>query len=75
MAKSQKNAKAKKIETLWDRVFELDVHVLELVDDIAEQLSEGKMVHPESEAAIHLVGAVDERHEAIDAAIVAEEEK
>ena len=75
MSKRQKGVKVKKIDALWNRAFELDLHVLELVDDVAERLSEGKMIHPESELAIHLVGAVDERHEAIDAAIEAEEEK
>jgi len=77
MAKRQSgkpsNSKAKELEVLWDKVFELERHVLDLSESVAEQLTEGKVLHPESELGMHLSGAVDEMNEAVGKAIDLEE--
>lgn len=72
MSKRQ-SGESNKSDVLWDKVFELQHHVLELVADVTDLIMDNKVLHPESALAQHLLGAENELNDAINDAMAADE--
>lgn len=72
MSKRQSSNGKKNTDALWEKVCDLEHHFSDIAGDLIIQLSEGKIIHPESEEAIHAIKAHDNLMEATHDAIHAE---
>lgn len=63
----------KAIDKLWEKVYDSERHVLDIAENIAVLVSDGRAIHPESQIAMNLVEAQENLINAIGDACEAEE--
>lgn len=73
--KKSSKVKNAKLMKLWEQVFEIEQHLNEVTQQIATLVAENKVLHPESQLALHLIEVMDQWSSAVDEAVEAEEKQ